>query len=149
MSTPGQEPPNQSQAQDQPRSVRVLCVEDLRAVAESICDVVDHEPDMESVGILATPDHLDREVRRLSANVVLLDLYFAGRTAFPALAELLRAEPSVRVIVVSGDNHPHTIARAFALGASGYVVKGDLSEVIDAIRATMQGRFWHPGGAAP
>lgn len=128
-----------------PRVVRVLCVEDLHPIAEAICDAVNDAGDMQSVGVLASPEGLVEEVRQRKPDIVLLDLYYGGRDAFAQLIALVSAEPAVRVIVVSGDNHPHTIMRAFDLGAHGYVVKSDMREVIDAIRAVAAGRDWRPG----
>lgn len=124
--------------------VRVLCVEDLHFVAEAICDEVGREEGFQSVGILPTPDRLVEEAARLQADIVLLDLRTGGADALETMVELLRAQPKVRVIVVSGDNHPRTIERAFELGASGYVVKHDHREIIEAVRAVVAGGTWRP-----
>ncbi len=86
-----------------------------------------------------------REVRRLKVDVVLLDLYYGGHDAFGQLAALTKSAPNVRTIVVSGDNHPDTITRAFEAGARGYVVKGDSREIIAAIQAVSAGKTWRPG----
>jgi len=120
-------------------------VEDLHAVAEAICERVDKEPDLKSVGVLHAPDGLLREVQQLNPDVVLLDLYYGGRDAFPQLRVVAQAAPQVRIIVVSGDNHPETIRRAFEAGARGYVVKGDPAEIVAAIRAVWAGGSWRPG----
>jgi DNA-binding NarL/FixJ family response regulator len=125
-------------------AVRILCVEDLHFVAEAICDDVNREPGFQSVGMLPTPDRLIDEARRLEPDIVLLDLRTGGADAFATMAELLAVLPQVRVIVVSGDNHPKTIDRAFDLGASGYVVKHDPREVIDAVKTVAAGGAWRP-----
>lgn len=125
-------------------TVRVLCVEDLRFVAEAISDGVNREPGFQSVGILQTPDNLMAEVRRLKVDIVLLDLRTGGADAFQALAELSDVLPEVRVIVVSGDNHPKTIQQAFDAGARGYVVKREPREIIDALKAVTAGETWRP-----
>jgi|SRR5690606_15298012 len=124
--------------------VSVLCVEDLHFVAEAICDEIDRQPDLRSVGSLPTPDRLIDEASRLEPDVVLLDLRTGGADAFETMVALLRAMPTVRVIVVSGDNHPRTVERAFELGASGYVVKHDHREIIEAVRAVAGGETWRP-----
>ena len=131
-------------AADAAEAVRVLCVEDLHFVAEAICDDINREAGFECVGILPTPDRLLEESQRMRPDIVLLDLRTAGADSFDAMAELLAALPAVRVIVVSGDNHPKTIARAFDLGASGYVVKHDAREVVDAAKAVAAGGVWQP-----
>lgn len=124
--------------------VRVLCVEDLHFVAEAICDDIDREAGFQSVGILPTPDRLIEEAQRQRPDIVLLDLRTGGADAFDTMVELLSVMPGIRVIVVSGDNHPKTIARSLALGASGYVVKHDPREVIEAVKAVAAGGVWRP-----
>lgn len=136
-------PPDVTNA-DVTNAVRVLCVEDLRFVAEAISDDVNREPGFQSVGIRQTPDDLVSEVLRLQVEVVLLDLRTGGADAFQVLAELRDAAPHVRVIVVSGDNHPKTIEQAFDAGACGYVVKRDPREIIDALKAVTAGETWRP-----
>lgn len=127
------------------RLLRILCVEDLRPVAEAIGAAIDAEPGMRSVGILPTPETLARETQLLQPDVVLFDLYYgAGRPAFDDLAHLHTAAPQIALIVISGDNHPATVQRAFAVGARGYVVKSDMREVIAAIRAVAAGGTWRP-----
>lgn len=143
--TPARERAGQAGEHGEPRLVRVLCVEDLHPVAEAICDAVDDAGGLKSVGVLSTPDGLLAEVRRRKPDVVLLDLYYGGRDAFKELKALRDAEPGVAVIVVSGDNHPATIRRAFEAGVRGYVVKSSVGEVIDAIRAVSGGKVWRPG----
>ncbi len=133
------------QPPETPAPLRVLCVEDLRWVAEAIRDLVDREAGLECVGILAAPDDLAREAVRLKADIVLLDLYFGGHdgeVAFRAMRALLDAAPHVRVIIVTGDNHPQMVQRAFDLGARGYIVKDAPRALIEAIRAV-------GGGEAP
>lgn len=124
--------------------VRVLCVEDLRLVAEAISDDVSREPGFQCVGILQTPDGLVDQVRRLHVDVVLLDLRTGGADAFHALSVLSSTLPEVRVIVVSGDNHPQTIQQAFDAGARGYVVKRDPKEIIEALKVVAAGETWAP-----
>ena len=124
--------------------VRVLCVEDLHFVAEAITDAVNREAGLESVGILATPDRLVEEARRLHVDIVLLDLRTGGADAFETMVTLKREQPDIQVIVVSGDNHPKTVQRAFDLGASGYVIKHDHREIIEAVNAVAAGETWRP-----
>lgn len=124
----------------------MLCLEHLSIVAAAICERIDAEDDLESVGVLHTPEELLAEAQRLKPDVVLLDLYYGGRDAFDELRALTEAAPEVGAVVISSDNHPDTIRRAFEAGARGYVLKGtDMADIVAAIRAVSAGKLWRPG----
>jgi two-component system, NtrC family, nitrogen regulation response regulator GlnG len=74
-------------------------------------------------------------------DLLVLDLYMPGMNGFELLRRVRRPDPGflplprtpagVRVLVVSGESHPASIANAKALGADGYLVKPIDVEVFD------------------
>ncbi len=70
-------------------------------------------------------------------DIVLLDIRLEEESGFSALDRLQERIPDVRVIILSTYNNPTYVARAAALGASDFVLKGlsrgDLISTIEAI----------------
>jgi two-component system invasion response regulator UvrY len=67
--------------------------------------------------------------------VVLLDLDMPGRDTLEVIRELAAADPSVRVVVLSGLLNPPLVNRVLAAGAWGYLSKGETSgEIVEAVR---------------
>lgn len=75
-----------------------------------------------------------------SPDVVLLDIRMAGADGLDAIEIIRSRRPSTRVVILSTYDNPIYIARAMALGASDYVLKGTSpKELIAAIRAAAAG----------
>jgi DNA-binding NarL/FixJ family response regulator len=111
---------------------RVLSVDDEEFIAETVRRIVNREQGLEYVGSLVSADHLVRGVERTHADLVVLDLNMPGKDPLEALNEVHRAEPGVRVVIMSGDVEPHLIRRALEAGASGFISKDEPLEVIAA-----------------
>lgn len=57
-------------------------------------------------------------------SVVLLDLRMDGESGFRALEQIRQKLPETKVLILSTYDNPTYVARAVALGASDYVLKG-------------------------
>lgn len=124
------------------KSIKVLCVDDNDFVAEAIERKLRREPGFAWAGWLPDTTNLTERVRESGAEVVLLDVDIPGRDSFEALAELSSAEPSIRVIMLSGHVRSDYIDRAVEAGAWGYLSKGEENDVIlGAIRRVAEGGF--------
>lgn len=77
--------------------------------------------------------------------LVLLDLGLPDRDGFEVLAELRARLPAVSVIVLSARHDRASVARALALGASGYIPKSATREVMrSALNLVFAGGMYIP-----
>jgi len=88
--------------------------------------------------------------------LVLLDLGLPDRDGLEILAELRTRLPTVSVVVLSGRHDRDSVARALALGASGYIPKAASREVmLSALNLIFAGGMYippeilEPGARAP
>jgi DNA-binding NarL/FixJ family response regulator len=83
-------------------------------------------------------------------DVVLMDLQLPAMTGVEATAQLVRADPSVRVMMLSSSGEDADVLAAAKAGARGYLVKSAaVDELIDAVRRTAAGEaVFSPGLAA-
>ena len=63
-------------------------------------------------------------------DLVLLDLKLPGRNGLDALDALREAVPGVPLVVLSGEDDPHTIRTAIERGAMGFIPKSSTSDVL-------------------
>lgn len=78
-------------------------------------------------------------------ELVLIDLRLPGMDGFAALGLYGERFPAVARVVVSGDDDPTLVQRAFAAGASGFIPKSlAVDDVATAIRRVMQGELFVP-----
>jgi DNA-binding NarL/FixJ family response regulator len=63
-------------------------------------------------------------------DLVLLDLAMPGSMGFSSVVLLRGERPELPLIVISSNDHPHTVRRAQQFGASGFVSKAAPPEVL-------------------
>jgi DNA-binding NarL/FixJ family response regulator len=82
-----------------------------------------------------------RLAEQLAPDVAILDIAMPGLNGIDA-AELLRARsPHTRIVILSMYADSEHVHRAFAAGASAYLLKGSASEdIVTAVRQVMVGR---------
>jgi DNA-binding NarL/FixJ family response regulator len=95
---------------------------------------------VEIVGEAATGEQAVSLVSLISAQVVLLDVRMAGGDGLNCLSRLKLEMPNLAILLFSTYSNPTYIARAVALGAAGYILKGVSKEsLIDSITRVAEG----------
>lgn len=86
----------------------------------------------------------------VTPDVVLMDLQLPGISGVEAAAALVRADPSVRVLMFSQSGEDDDVLAAVKVGARGYLVKSaSRGELLDAVARTAAGEaVFSPGLAA-
>jgi len=87
-------------------------------------------------------------------DLVLLDLALPGFGGIESLLRFRKAQPEMRVAVVSADEEPGTVRAAYAAGAAGYIAKSTKPKVVvSAMRLIADGGEYFPpeamSGPAP
>jgi two-component system invasion response regulator UvrY len=120
--------------------IRLLIADDHPVVREGLRRIVADRPELEVVGEAVNGDEVLTLLRRLPADVVLLDIAMPG-PGFLQVLEHLRAEhPRVAVLVLSVHPEDQYAVRALRSGAAGYLTKDHSPEqLVDAIRKVHRG----------
>ncbi len=85
-------------------------------------------------------------LRERRPDLVMLDVRMPGGDGLSTLGRIKLQTPELPVLMFSAYNNPFFIARAVALGASGYLLKGEPREaILNAVRvAADRGEAWTP-----
>jgi len=103
--------------------------------------LLDAEPDFEVVGQAADAQTTLHAVRDAQPDVLLVDVDIPSSGPGQLVAAAKQAAPDTRVLVLSADAKPETIAAALAAGADAFIAKDSSSrEVTAAIREFAAGR---------
>ncbi|MCX5142682.1 MULTISPECIES: response regulator transcription factor [unclassified Streptomyces] len=130
--------------------IRLLLAEDQSMVREALAALLGLEPDIEVVAQVARGDEVLAAAREHGIDVALLDIEMPGMTGIEATAELRRALPDVKVVVVTTFGRPGYLRRAMESGADAFLVKdAPASQLAEAVRKVLAGeRVIDPGLAA-
>ena len=96
--------------------------------------------DIEVIAEATSGEEAFRMTQTHSPDVVLLDIRMPEGDGMTALGRLKLELPSIAVLMLSTYNNPTYIARAVALGANGFLLKGACrDEILAAIRTVASG----------
>ncbi|MGH7569265.1 MAG: response regulator [Gemmatimonadales bacterium] len=123
--------------------IRVLLAEDHTLVRVGISTALQRLPGVEIVGQASDGREAVALAARLAPDVVLMDIAMAGLNGLDATARIAKELPRVRVLILSMHTNEEYVARAFRVGAAGYLLKGaDFPELELAIRAVARGETY-------
>ncbi|MEX0714883.1 MAG: response regulator transcription factor [Pirellulales bacterium] len=121
-------------------AIRVLVVDDHEVVRSGLASLLEGTQ-VEVVALASGGDEALPLARRHRPDIVLLDIRMNGMDGLATLEELRRTVPECRVIMLSSYDNPTYVARANALGASDYLLKGSTREqLLGAIAAVAAGK---------
>lgn len=128
-------------------SIRVLIADDHLLVVDglkSCLETIDH---IEIVGIAKTGTEALEQAKRLSPDVILMDINMPELNGLDATELLKERSPEVKVLILSMHDNPHYISSAMQNGARGFVLKDvPFQEVVTAIEAVHQGGTYFSSG---
>jgi DNA-binding NarL/FixJ family response regulator len=118
---------------------RILLADDHVLLLEAFRRML--EPAFLVVGTAADGAALVEEALRLEPDVVVADVSMPRMNGLEAARRLRGELPRTRVVFLTVNEDPQMAAEAFALGASGYVLKSSTALELDhAIRSALAGR---------
>jgi DNA-binding NarL/FixJ family response regulator len=121
-------------------AIKVVIADDHEVVRCGMRNLIQQAEDIEIVGEATTGSEAVEQAIKGSPDVVLLDIRMAGGDGLTALGRIKLDKPELPVVMISAYDNPTYVARAVALGASGYINKGvPGSEVLDTIRRAAKG----------
>jgi DNA-binding NarL/FixJ family response regulator len=120
-------------------TTRILVADDHEVVRSGLKSLF-VGTELEVVAEAANGQDALRMIGDLELDVVLLDVRMPDTDGLNVLGRLKLDKPELPVLILSTYDNPTYVARAVALGAAGYILKGsDRDRLIDAVRRAAQG----------
>jgi DNA-binding NarL/FixJ family response regulator len=120
-------------------SVKVLVCDDHQVIRTGLASLFAGS-EIEIVGEAENGKETLKQAKKLKPDVILLDIRMPDGDGLSTLEKLRHDVPESKVVMLSTYDNPTYVARAVALGASDYVLKGSSrDDIIATIVATAQG----------
>jgi len=122
--------------------LRVLVVDDHRAVAEAIAMAIDLRSDMRCVGVASTLAEARAVFLTGAPDVLLTDVRLPDGDGIEAARRFTELNPDLRILVLTAYADVDVMARAAAIGACGILPKeSSISSVLTAVRRAGEGEM--------
>jgi len=120
-------------------ALRVVLADDHALVRAGIRMLLETLPDVEVVGEAGNGREALDLVKKLTPDVVILDISMTELGGLEALPRIAREFPSTKVLILSGHANEEYVLRALRSGAAGYLLKDAAAEELGlAIKAVAQ-----------
>ncbi|MDP1568981.1 MAG: response regulator transcription factor [Vicinamibacterales bacterium] len=120
--------------------IRVLLVDDHTVLREGLRALLAAAPDLEVVGEASSGEEGIAKCAALAPHVVVMDVAMPGLGGLEATLAIRRAQPEVRVLVLTQHEDPEYVRRFLKAGVAGYLLKRMAgAALVGAIRSAARG----------
>ena len=107
------------------KPLSILIADDHEVVRRGIRALLEARPDWKICGEAATGHEASNKAKKLSPDLVLLDLMMPEMDGLKAIPRILDACPSTKILVLTMNDSGEIASQVLAAGASGLVLKSD------------------------
>ncbi len=122
---------------------KIVLADDHAILRQGIKKIIEEEDNLEVVGEVSDGLELIDFLNNNRANLVLLDISMPNVRGIEAITEVRRAQPGVKVIMLTMHNNKEYLYAAIAAGADGYLLKENSDdELLSAIDQVLHGETY-------
>ena len=121
-------------------SISVVLVDDHQMFRKGLRLLIESKPDISVVGEAGDGKEAIEEVRRLSPDVVVMDISMPNINGIEATQQILSNSPNTKVVALSIHAGKRFVKDMLRAGAVGYILKDSAPEdLVNGIRTVIQG----------
>ncbi len=115
--------------------IKILIVDDHSMLIDGLKDILDEQKDMEVIGATGDGQECIAMAKKLSPDIVLMDINLPGMTGITATRLIKKEAPAIKILMISSYDDDLHIIESFQAGADGYIPKSyHVTKMIEAIR---------------
>jgi DNA-binding NarL/FixJ family response regulator len=120
----------------------ILLIEDHLLFATAIQRLLTNQTDLEIVGVVQSGEDALKKLPDLQVDLILVDVSLPTISGIDLVQQIHIEFPRIRCLMLSGHTTPKYVKRSLDVGASGYVLKDDVSGILEGIRRVLAGEIY-------
>lgn len=120
--------------------MRILIIDDDNLVLASLKTILEAEPEIEVVGSGNSGQQAIELYQRIKPDVLLMDIRMDEMTGIEAADEILAADKEAKILFLTTFSDDAYIAKAFQIGAKGYILKQNFDSIAPSVKAVCMGQ---------
>lgn len=124
-------------------TMKAVVVEDFKLIA-NIWETLLKDLGFPEVHVFHDAEGVKDQILAIEPDIVFMDVNLPGaQTGLDISEEVLKINPSIKIMMLTIHTDPSYIQRAFAVGAKGFVTKNSpVSEIKEAVRTIIAGETY-------
>jgi len=118
---------------------KTLVVDDGEGFRRFLCATLMETTECEIVGEASDGLQAVNQAEKLQPDLILLDLGLPTLNGIQAARRIRQLSPNAKILFVSQNSSPEIAQGALNVGAHGYLVKSDMTELTSAISTVLAG----------
>jgi DNA-binding NarL/FixJ family response regulator len=129
------------------KMIKVLIVEDMTLLRDSLSNIINGEEDMRVIGVTANADEALGLCRKIAPDLALIDVVTDNRANGISAAHEIRSElPNIKIVIMTALPEITFVDAARRAGAHSFIYKNsDSRHLLYVLRSTMNGKGIYPG----
>lgn len=115
-------------------------MDDDRLVSGSLKTILEADKEIEVAGTGNSGQEAVELYRELKPDVLLMDIRMDDMTGLEAAEAILKEDSNARILFLTTFSDDEYIAKAFQIGAKGYILKQDFESIIPSVKAVFMGQ---------
>ena len=121
--------------------IRILLAEKDQNIRSSIKQIIAEFPGIDITGEVSDTIALHNLLNQHTFDILLLDTGLKNKGGVKLISEITAQYPELPVVALSMHREPQFLDTCFTEGASGYLIKTELSEeLVDAVKIVLGGK---------
>lgn len=123
-------------------AARILVIEDHPLMQEALREMVESVPGLSLLAVAQSAEEALELPDLGGTDLALVDVSLPGMNGIQLVRELQDRHPQIRCLMLSGHTQEVYVNGALAAGARGYVQKGRVDELLEAIASVLAGEVY-------
>jgi len=120
----------------------IFLVEDHAGFAQALNSMLSQNPALKIVAVAGTAEEALEQLPTLQVDLALIDFSLPDMTGLNLLERLHNDHPELHCAILSGHLLPQHARRALDVGARGYLIKDNPTEIVTGIQCMLRGEIY-------